>query len=113
MAGIYWEDIKGILSLGVGCMSERTVSTDKGVFEVKLDDYESVKRLHAVIMAALNAWERDGNDWKEEVVEDGKKKYFPTKVHHMPPSVPLPIADVDKFITWVADGTPENPPAIA
>ena len=67
MAGIYWDDIKGIFpSQDVTCMTQQVVSTDEGVFEVHLDDYENVKRLHAVIMAALNAWERDdtGAEWK-------------------------------------------------
>jgi hypothetical protein len=102
MADIFWPEIKTILTPGVGCMKNVAVSTDEGVFEVKLDDLATVRRLHAVIAAALNAWERDGaGQWK-----DPRKK---TKDHAMPPRAPLPVADVDKFLTWVADGMPEGP----
>ncbi len=109
MAGIYWNDIKTILEPGVGCMSQQPVATDEGVFVVHLDDYDSVCRLHAVIMAALNAWERDdsGKAWKK----NSEGRPIPTKTHPMPPGDPLPIENVDTFITWVDDGMPENPPA--
>jgi hypothetical protein len=62
MPGIYWNQIKTILTPGLGCMSGRTIATDDGVFEIDLSDYQSVKRLHEVIAAALNGWERQ-NKW--------------------------------------------------
>ncbi len=108
MADIYWDEIRGVLENGVNCMTQQVVSTDEGVFEVHLDDYENVKRLHAVIMAALNAWERDdtGAEWK---LNSGGG-HIHTKEHPMPPGGPLPIENVDKFIAWVEDGMPEEPP---
>ena len=108
MAGIYWDEIKGILAPGVTCMTQQVVATDEGVFEVHLDDYVRVKRLHAVIMSALNPWERDetGEEWKLNPEGD----HISTKEHPMPPRGPLPIENVDKFIAWVEDDMPEEPP---
>lgn len=108
MAGIYWHEIKDILAPGVTCMTQQEVSTDEGVFVVHLDDYERVKRLHAVIKAALNAWERDetGKKWKT----NSEGHHIPTKAWPMPPGGPLPIENVDKFIAWVEDGMAERPP---
>ena len=110
MADIYWKDIKEILKGGVDCMTQQRVATVEGVFEVHLDDYERVKLLHAVIMAALNAWERDetGEKWKL----NSKGAHKPTKAWPMPPPPrgPLPIEHVDKFIAWVEDDMPRDPP---
>jgi hypothetical protein len=102
MPDIYWDHIKAILVPGLGCMAGRTIATDDGVFEIDLGDYQSVKRLHAVIAAALNGWARDAN---------GQWKVPPTKTKDraMPPGSPLAVADVDAFLTWVANGMPEKP----
>jgi hypothetical protein len=103
MANIFWPEIKTILAPGLGCMKNITVSTDEGVFEVDLGDLETVRRLHAVIAAAINAWERDGTgQWKGNPPQR-------TKDHPMPPRGPLPVENVDKFLAWVADGMPEGP----
>jgi hypothetical protein len=67
-----------------------------------LTDYQTVKRLHGVIGAAINAWVRDANgQWKTP--------YKATKGHPMPPGEPLAVEDVDAFLTWVDDGMPEGP----
>jgi len=102
MPDIYWDQIKTILVPGLGCMGGRTIATDEGVFEIDLSDYQSVKRLHDVIGAALDGWERQENgQWK-----DPPKK---AKDRAMPPGNPLPVEDVDAFLTWVQDGMPEKP----
>jgi hypothetical protein len=102
MPNIFWPEIKTILVPGLGCMRNVTVATDEGVFEVKLDELATVRRLHAVIAAAINAWERDGTgQWTVPPQR--------TKDHPMPPGGPLPVANVDKFLTWVDDGMPEGP----
>ena len=102
MPDIYWNQIKAILVPGLGCMAGRTIATDEGVFEIDLSDYQSVKRLHTVIAAALDGWERDSNgQWK---VPHQKRKD-----RAMPPGNPLPVEHVDAFLTWVQDGMPENP----
>lgn len=102
MAGIYWPEIRQILKPGLGCMANVVVTTEEGAFEVRLDDYETVKRLHRVIAGALNAYERD---------ETGQWKAPPqaTKRHAMPPGGPLPVEQVDKFLQWIEDGLPEGP----
>ena len=106
MPEIYWPQIKAILASGVRCMANRTVSTDEGVFLVDLTDYQTVRRLHAVIGVALNAWERDANgQWKR----DANGRAVPTKGHPMPPGEPLPVEKVNTFLTWVEDGMPEGP----
>ena len=106
MANIYWSDIASILSGGVTCMSEVTVSTDTGVYVVQLDDYDTVRELHRVIGAAINAWERteSGDAWQT----DDNGNPISTKAHPMPPSGPLPIEDVNMFLAWVADGMPKT-----
>ncbi len=113
MAGIYWNDIKTILQPGVTCMRQVTIGTEEGVFVARLDDYETVKRLHKVIRAALNAWRRNaaGDAW----LRDSNGRGIPTKAHPMPPPPrgPMAIEDVDAFIAWVDDGMPEEPPPIA
>jgi len=102
MPDIFWPDIQTILAPGLGCMAGVTVATDQGVFEVKLDDLATVRRLHAVIAAAINGWERDASgQWKDPPTR--------TKGHSMPPGGPLLVEDVDKFLTWVKDGMPEGP----
>ena len=102
MADIFWPEIKTILTPGLTCMKNVQVSTNEGVFLVKLDDLATVRRLHAVIAAALNAWERDNTgQWTSPPQ--------PTKDHPMPPGGPLAVEDVDKFLAWVADGMPEGP----
>jgi hypothetical protein len=103
MPDIYWPQIKAILAPGLGCMANITVATDEGVFPADLGDYQTVKRLHKVIAAAINAWARDANgQWKGPPFE-------PTKDHPMPPGGPLPVKNVDTFLTWVNDGMPEAP----
>jgi hypothetical protein len=104
---VYWDDIKEILSPGVGCMARISVGTPEGVFPVVLDDYETVKRLHQVIAAALNAWKRDPTGTQWELGPNGRA--IRTKDHPMPPGGPLPIEDVDAFLQWVTDGMPESP----
>ena len=102
MADIFWPEIKTILAPGRDCMRNVAISTAEGVFEVKLDDLPTVRRLHAVIAAALNAWERDDTgQWLDPPQR--------TKDHPMPPGGPLPVENVDKFLAWVADGMPEGP----
>jgi hypothetical protein len=102
MPNIFWPEIKTILEPGLRCMKNVTVSTTEGVFEVDLDDLTTVRRLHAVIAAAINAWERDDTgQFKDPPVR--------TKDHPMPPGGPLPAENVDKFLTWVQDGMPEGP----
>jgi hypothetical protein len=102
MPDIYWDQIKTILVPGLGCMGGRTIATDEGVFEIDLSDYQSVKRLHDVIAAALDGWERDAyGQWK---VPHQKRKD-----RAMPPGGPLPVGDVDAFLTWVENGMPEKP----
>jgi hypothetical protein len=102
MAEIYWDQIKAILAPGVGCMADISIGTDEGVFVVDLTDYDTVKCLHKVIAAALNAWERDANGkWKMPL--------RPTKQHPMPPGGPLPVEKVDAFLSWVNDGMPKAP----
>jgi hypothetical protein len=102
MPNIYWDQIKAILVPGLGCMSGRTIATDDGVFAINLSDYQSVKRLHEVIAAALNGWERDANgQWTDPPVK--------RKDRAMPPGGPLPVENVDAFLTWVQDGMPETP----
>jgi hypothetical protein len=104
---VYWDDIRTILAPGRGCMRRITVGTDEGVFPVVLDDYATVKRLHKVIAAALNGWQRDatGSQWAKDA--DGDP--IPAKDHPMPPGGPLAIEDVDAFLQWVKDGLPEAP----
>jgi hypothetical protein len=103
MPNIFWPEIKAILEPGLGCMKGVAVSTEEGVFEVDLGDLATVRRLHAVIAAALNGWERDNTgQWNG----DPPPK---TKGHPMPPGGPLPVENVDKFLAWVADGMPEGP----
>jgi hypothetical protein len=102
MPDIYWSQIKAILVPGLGCMAGRTIATDEGVFEIDLGNYQSVKRLHKVIAVALNAWERDANGkWKVP--------HRRTKDRAMPPSSPLPVEQVNTFLSWVNDGMPEGP----
>jgi hypothetical protein len=102
MPGIYWDRIKDILSPGRACMANVSVSTDQGVFLVDLTDYQTVKRLSAVIAGALNAWERDAHgQWVDPPAQ--------TKRNAMPPRGPLAVEDVDTFLTWVNDGMPEGP----
>jgi hypothetical protein len=103
----YWEDIEAILAPGLGCMENIQIATDEGVFEVRLDDYDTVTRLHEVIAAAINAWERDptGSQW----AFDPRGHPIQTKAHSMPPGFPLPIENVDTFLQWVADGMPRAP----
>jgi hypothetical protein len=102
MPDIYWNQIKTILTPGLGCMSGRTIATDDGVFEIDLSDYQSVQRLHEVIAAALNGWERQENgQWTDPPKQ--------TKDRAMPPGNPLRVEDVDAFLTWVQDGMPEKP----
>jgi hypothetical protein len=99
---IYWNQIKTILAPGLGCMAGVAVATDEGVFPADLADYQTVKRLHRVIAAALNGWARDANgQWKNPLVR--------TKDHSMPPGGPLPVEHVDTFLAWVKDGMPEGP----
>ena len=96
MPGIYWNQIEAILVPGLGCMAGRTIATDEGVFEIDLGDYQSIKRLHTVIAEALNGWARDANGkWKVP--------YKKTKDRAMPPGNPLPVEDVDVFLTWVEE----------
>jgi hypothetical protein len=110
MANIYWPQIKTILEPGLACMKRRTVGTDEGTFRVELDDYATVKRLHKIIAAALNAWERDANgQWKR----DGDGQAIQTEDNAMrplPAGGPLPVEDVDAFLTWIDDGMLEGPP---
>ena len=102
MPNIFWPEIKTILEPGLRCMKNVAVSTTEGVFEVDLGDLPTVRRLHAVIAAAINAWERDDSgQFKDPPVR--------TKDHPMPPGGPLPVENVDKFLTWVKDGMPEGP----
>lgn len=102
MPNIYWDQIKTILVPGLGCMGGRTIATDEGVFEIDLSDYQSVKRLHDVIAAVLDGWERDATgQWKVP--------YQKRKDRAMPPYGPLRVEDVDAFLTCVQDGMPENP----
>ena len=102
MPDIYWDQIKAILVPGLGCMSGRTIATDDGVFAIDLSDYQSVKQLHEVIAAALDGWERDANGkWTDPPVK--------RKDRAMPPGGPLPVENVDAFLTWVQDGMPETP----
>jgi hypothetical protein len=102
MPDVYWKHIKAILAPGRGCMANITIATDEGVFVADLGDYQSVKRLHKVIAAALNGWARQANgQWKVP--------FEPLKDHPMPPSRPLPVKRVDTFLTWVDDGMPEAP----
>ena len=102
MPSVYWPEIQAILTPGLGCMANVVIATDEGVFNADFGDYESVKRLHKVIAAALNAWERDtGGQWKVPPKS--------TKPNSMPPGAPLPVENVDKFLTWVAEGMPEAP----
>jgi hypothetical protein len=106
MPNIYWPQIKTILAPGLACMKRRTVGTEEGVFRVELDDYQTVKRLHKVIAAALNAWERGANgQWKR----DANGQAQPTKDAAMPPGEPLPVENIDAFLTWINDGMPEGP----
>jgi hypothetical protein len=106
MPNIYWPQIQGILAPGVRCMANRTVATDEGVFLVDLTDYETVKRLHKVIAAAINGWARDDHgQWR--IGHDGKP--VPTKGHPMPPGRPLSVENVNTFLIWVDDGMPEGP----
>jgi hypothetical protein len=101
MPDIYWNQIKDILIPGLGCMAGRTIATDDGVFDIDLSDYQSVKRLHEVIAAALNGWMRDANGaWTVP--------YQKKKDRAMPPSGPLAVENVDAFLTWVEDGMPEK-----
>ena len=101
MPNIYWNQIKTILEPGLGCMENFTIATDEGVFTANLDYYETVKRLHKVIAAALNGWARQADgQWKMPIEQ--------TKPNAMPPGNPLPVEDVDKFLTWVTDGMPES-----
>ena len=102
MPNIFWPEIKTILEPGLRCMKNVAVSTTEGVFEVDLGDLTTVRRLHAVIAAAINAWERDdAGQFKDPPVR--------TKDHPMPPGGPLPVENVDKFLAWVKDGMPEGP----
>jgi hypothetical protein len=99
--GIYWEEIKGILTPGRRCMANVQISTDQGVFLGDLTDYQNVKRLGHVIAGALNAWERDATgQWIDPPAQ--------TKRNAMPFGAPLAVAKVDKFLEWVADGMPET-----
>ena len=105
MAKIYWADIRTILAPGVNCMKNVVIATDEGSFQADLSDYESVKRLHAVIAEALNAWERESDgSWKVPVEA--------TKAHPMPPSRPRPFENVDKFLAWIKAGMPESAPMV-
>ena len=102
MPDVYWSQIKTILTPGLGCMSNFTIATDEGVFPADLGDYQTVKRLHKVIAAALNGWARDANgQWQVP--------FKKTKDRAMPPSRPLPVENVDTFLVWVNDGMPEGP----
>ena len=92
MAGIgFNEDIAPIFAPYVGCMSNITISTDQGVFEVDLDDYERVKLLHAAILTAIRGWD----------------PATPT-AHRMPPRAPLPAEQIKMFAQWIDDGMPET-----
>jgi hypothetical protein len=103
MPGIFWNQIKEILSPGAGCMANIAIATEEGVFTADFNDYEAVKRLHKVIAAALNGWARDVNgQWKVP--------FEATKDSAMPPGGPLPVEHVDAFLTWIGDGMPEAPP---
>jgi len=102
MPDIYWNHIKAILTPGRGCMANITIATDEGVFAAKLDDYQTVKRLHKVIAAALNGWSRQADGaWKVP--------FEKTRDRPMPPGQPLPVEQVDTFLSWVDDGMPEGP----
>jgi hypothetical protein len=102
MPDIYWNQIRDILAPGRGCMANVTIATDEGVFRADLSNYQTVKRLHKVIAAALNGWVREPNgQWK--------KPFEPAKDRPMPPRGPLPVEHVDSFLAWVKDGMPEAP----
>jgi len=102
MPGVFWPDVRTILAPGSGCMANIVIATEEGAFKANLQDYQSVVRLHKVIAAALNGWQRDANgQWVDPPVS--------TKAHSMPPRRPLPVADVDRFLLWIADGMPESP----
>src|SRR5215813_2847277 len=93
MAGIgFNEDIAPIFAPFAACMSNITIATDQGVFEVDLEDYERVKLLHAPILIAIRGWDP-----------------ATPSAHRMPPrGGPLPADQIKMFAQWIDDGMPET-----
>lgn len=85
------EDIVPIFQPFASCMKNIDIATDQGVFTVELDDFATVKRLHAFILTAIRGHDPD----------------TPT-AHPMPPGKPLPAKDIATFAQWIDDGMPET-----
>ena len=86
------EDILPIFRPFAACMKNIDIATDEGVFTVELDNFATVKRLHAFILTAIR----------------GYAPATPT-AHPMPPGgTPLADADIQTFAQWIEDGMPET-----
>ena len=92
MATVYFDPhIKKMLEVGVGCMAGHNAATDDGTMPVKLDDYETVRKLARRILARLRGTNEEGQP-----------------VPIMPPSGSLPDEQVELFAKWVDEGMPEK-----
>jgi hypothetical protein len=90
------EDIRPIFEPFADCMKNIDIGTPEGVFTVELDNFDSVRRLHAFILTAIR-----GHDPASRTA------------HPMPPGSPLDDADIQKFAQWIDDGMPETRPLVA
>jgi hypothetical protein len=85
------EDIRPIFEDFADCMKNIDIATAEGIFTVDLGDFATVKQLNQFILTAIRGW--------DPATRTG---------HPMPPSGPLPAADIQTFAQWIDDGMPET-----
>jgi hypothetical protein len=116
MATVSFEqDIKPIFSDYTSCMDNKIVSDDDGTENLRLGDYNIVKRFHYLIQVSIhghdNDLDEDGNlrwpDAKPLFIEKDPDKGKPVvAAHPMPPRSRLTQKDIDTYDQWIKAGMP-------
>ena len=80
------KDVRPIFAPSVSCMKNVVVADEEGTENLDLSNYDTVKRFHQMIQAAIH-----GHETK-------------TAAHAMPPGGLLGNADIETFDQWIVDG---------
>ena len=82
--------IKPIFADYNGCMKNQTVVTDAGAYLGNLEDYETVKKIHAEILFAIDTAWKDGQRVANQAMPPRGKQ--------------LSAEDISKYKQWIEDG---------